>query len=80
MGPSLSECELSTVSTHFGKEVSYSKNWVFYSETLWKDRWDQILSLGNDLEFIESEWLGLCEGERAEQQSSRGTTMEVRTG
>lgn len=42
-------------STHFGAEVSYSKNWVFKSETLWKDRWDEILQLGSRLNFIESE-------------------------
>lgn len=42
-------------STHFGAEVSYSKNWVFKSETLWKDRWDEILQLGSRLDFIESE-------------------------
>lgn len=40
-------------STHFGAEVSYSKNWVFKSETLWKDRWDDILQLGSRLNFIE---------------------------
>ncbi|WVQ85054.1 hypothetical protein IAT38_007218 [Cryptococcus sp. DSM 104549] len=40
-------------STHFGKEVSYSKNWVFKGETLWKDRWDEILSLGSRLNFLE---------------------------
>ena len=43
------------VSTHFGKEVPYSKNWVFYSELLWKTRWDQILQMGPELRFIESE-------------------------
>ncbi|OHF01937.1 mutanase [Colletotrichum orchidophilum] len=32
-------------STHFGPEVPYSKNWVFPSDTLWYDRWQQILSL-----------------------------------
>ncbi|OGM43642.1 hypothetical protein ABOM_008516 [Aspergillus bombycis] len=32
--------------THFGGEVSYSKNWVFPSDLLWYDRWQQILSLG----------------------------------
>ncbi|KAB8245731.1 glycoside hydrolase [Aspergillus flavus] len=31
--------------THFGGEVSYSKNWVFPSDLLWYDRWQQILSL-----------------------------------
>lgn len=43
------------VSTHFGKEVPYTKNWVFYSELLWKTRWDQILEMGPELRFIESE-------------------------
>ena len=42
------------VSTHFGNQVSYSKNWVFYSETLWKTRWDQILSMSDQLDFVES--------------------------
>ncbi len=45
----------SIVSTHFGMEVSYSKNWVFYSETLWKTRWDQVLSMGSNVDFVESE-------------------------
>jgi len=36
-------------------EVSYSKNWVFYSETLWKTRWDQVLSMGSNVDFVESE-------------------------
>ena len=41
-------------STHFGKQVSYTKNWVFYSEELWKDRWDQILQLGQQgVNFVE---------------------------
>ncbi|KAJ5174951.1 alpha-1-3-glucanase/mutanase [Penicillium canariense] len=33
-------------STHFGSEVSYSKNWVFPSDMLWYDRWREILALG----------------------------------
>ncbi|KAF3762048.1 glycoside hydrolase family 71 /Carbohydrate-binding module family 24 [Cryphonectria parasitica EP155] len=33
-------------STHFGAEVSYSKNWVFPSDLLWYTRWNEILSLG----------------------------------
>ncbi|KAJ5095816.1 alpha-1,3-glucanase/mutanase [Penicillium alfredii] len=32
-------------STHFGKEVSYSKNWVFPSDLLWYNRWRNILDL-----------------------------------
>ncbi|UNI15584.1 Glucan endo-1,3-alpha-glucosidase [Purpureocillium takamizusanense] len=33
-------------STHFGPEVSYSKNWVFPGGTLLFDRWQQVLSKG----------------------------------
>lgn len=32
-------------STHFGSEVSYSKNWVFPSDLLWYNRWREILKL-----------------------------------
>jgi len=32
-------------STHFGPEVSYSKNWVFPSDLLWFQRWTEILTL-----------------------------------
>nr|XP_018262177.1 uncharacterized protein I303_05193 [Kwoniella dejecticola CBS 10117]OBR84335.1 hypothetical protein I303_05193 [Kwoniella dejecticola CBS 10117] len=39
--------------THFGKEVPWSKNWLFKSENLWKDRWDQILSMGDNLSYLE---------------------------
>lgn len=38
--------------THFPAST-YNKNWAFYSEELWKIRWDQILSMGSDLNFIE---------------------------
>ncbi|OIW29271.1 glycoside hydrolase family 71 protein [Coniochaeta ligniaria NRRL 30616] len=31
-------------STHFGREVSYSKNWVFPSDLLWFNRWQNILT------------------------------------
>lgn len=41
------------VFTHFGKEVPYSKNWLFLSETLWYDRWQQILELQKDLQYLE---------------------------
>jgi hypothetical protein len=33
-------------STHYGSEVSYSKNWVFPSDLLWYGRWQEILALG----------------------------------
>ncbi|KAA8644204.1 glycoside hydrolase family 71 protein [Aspergillus tanneri] len=32
--------------THYGSEVSYSKNFVLPSDTLWYDRWNEILTLG----------------------------------
>ncbi|KDQ10481.1 glycoside hydrolase family 71 protein [Botryobasidium botryosum FD-172 SS1] len=32
-------------STHFGAEVSYSKNWVFPSDLLWYQRWNEILTM-----------------------------------
>ena len=32
--------------THYGAEVSYSKNWVFPSDLLWYNRWAEILQLG----------------------------------
>lgn len=32
-------------STHFGLEVSYSKNWVFPSDLLWFQRWTEILTV-----------------------------------
>ncbi|KAJ7121400.1 putative alpha-1,3-glucanase/mutanase [Mycena epipterygia] len=33
-------------STHYGPEVSYSKNWVFPGDLLWFTRWTDILTLG----------------------------------
>lgn len=32
-------------STHYGAEVSYSKNFVFPSDLLWFNRWNEILTL-----------------------------------
>ncbi|KAJ5115620.1 CAZyme family GH71 [Penicillium atrosanguineum] len=31
--------------THYGPEVSYSKNWVFPSDLLWYNRWRDLLAL-----------------------------------
>jgi hypothetical protein len=33
-------------STHYGPEVSYSKNWVFPGDLLWYNRWVEVLKLG----------------------------------
>ncbi|KAJ7479505.1 glycosyl hydrolase family 71-domain-containing protein [Mycena latifolia] len=38
-------------STHYGPEVSYSKNWVFPGDFLWFNRWNDLLKLGPS--FIE---------------------------
>ena len=32
--------------THYGPEVSYSKNWVFPAEGQWVQRWQDLLGLG----------------------------------
>ncbi|KAJ7070294.1 glycosyl hydrolase family 71-domain-containing protein [Mycena belliarum] len=32
-------------STHYGPEVSYSKNWVFPGDLLWYNRWNELLQL-----------------------------------
>ncbi|KAG9239015.1 putative alpha-1,3-glucanase/mutanase [Amylocarpus encephaloides] len=37
--------------THYGPEVSYSKNWVFSNDLLWFNRWNEILTLGP--QFVE---------------------------
>ncbi|KFY94806.1 hypothetical protein V500_03045 [Pseudogymnoascus sp. VKM F-4518 (FW-2643)] len=34
-------------STHFGPEVPYSKNWIFPSDLLWFNRWNEVLTLGS---------------------------------
>ncbi|PQE07911.1 alpha-1,3-glucanase mutanase protein [Rutstroemia sp. NJR-2017a WRK4] len=33
-------------NTHYGAEVPYSKNWIFPSEGLYAQRWQEILTLG----------------------------------
>ena len=38
-------------STHYGPEVSYSKNWVFPGNLLWYERWNEILNLSP--QFVE---------------------------
>ena len=52
-------------STHYGPEVSYSKNWVFPSDLLWFQRWTDILTLAPQFleiitwnDFGESHYVG----------------------
>ncbi|KAH8554438.1 glycoside hydrolase family 71 protein [Umbelopsis sp. PMI_123] len=51
--------------THFGSDVPYSKNWLFLSDFLWYQRWEEILQLKPDFveiitwnDFGESHYIG----------------------
>ncbi|KAJ5432131.1 uncharacterized protein N7458_011287 [Penicillium daleae] len=64
--------------THFGPEVSYSKNWVFPSDLLWYDRWNEILTLGprfieivtwND--YGESHYIGPLQSQHTDDGASK---------
>ncbi|KAI1174800.1 glycoside hydrolase family 71 protein [Nemania sp. FL0916] len=64
--------------THFGSEVPYSKNWVFPSDTLWYDRWNQILALKPQyLEIVtwndygESHYIGRLDSGHGDDGSSK---------
>ena len=65
-------------STHYGPEVSYSKNWVFPSDALWYTRWNEILTLGprfveiitwND--YGESHYIGPLSSKHTDDGSSK---------
>ncbi|EON97526.1 putative alpha- -glucanase protein [Phaeoacremonium minimum UCRPA7] len=65
-------------STHFGPEVSYSKNWVFPGDLLWYRRWNEILSTGPQfLEIItwndygESHYIGPLSSKHWDDNSSK---------
>lgn len=67
-------------STHYGPEVSYSKNWVFPSDSLWFDRWTDILSLSPQyLEIItwndygESHYVGPLNSPHIDDGNSKWT-------
>jgi glucan endo-1,3-alpha-glucosidase len=45
--------DIHVVFTHFGKGVPWSKNLVFPGETLWHDRWEQILRHQADLQYVQ---------------------------
>ncbi|KAI0154552.1 glycoside hydrolase family 71 protein [Xylariaceae sp. FL1272] len=64
--------------THFGSEVPYSKNWVFPSDTLWFDRWTEILALQPEfLEIVtwndygESHYIGRLDSPHGDDGSSK---------
>ena len=67
-------------STHFGPEVSYSKNWVFPSDLLWFQRWTDILTLAPQfLEIItwndygESHYIGPLNSPHLDDGNSKWT-------
>lgn len=67
-------------STHFGPEVSYSKNWVFPGDLLWYRRWNDILALGpRFLEIItwndygESHYVGPLSSKHYDDGNSKWT-------
>ncbi|KAF2004700.1 glycoside hydrolase family 71 protein [Amniculicola lignicola CBS 123094] len=40
-------------NTHYGPEVSYSKNWVFPGDLLWYNRWNEIINMESAPRFLE---------------------------
>ena len=65
-------------STHFGPEVSYSKNWVFPSDLLWYQRWNELLTLGPQFieivtwnDYGESHYVGPLSSPHTDDGSSR---------
>ncbi|KAJ7766027.1 glycoside hydrolase family 71 protein [Mycena metata] len=65
-------------STHFGAEVSYSKNWVFPSDLLWYLRWREILALQPTFveivtwnDYGESHYIGPLSSQHTDDGSSK---------
>ncbi|KAJ7028366.1 putative alpha-1,3-glucanase/mutanase [Mycena alexandri] len=65
-------------STHFGPEVSYSKNWVFPSDLLWYTRWREILALQPTFveiitwnDYGESHYIGPLSSQHTDDGSSK---------
>ncbi|KAL9125863.1 MAG: hypothetical protein Q9217_004995 [Psora testacea] len=74
-------------STHFGLEVPYSKNWVFPSDILWYDRWNQVLTLESQyLEIItwndygESHYVGPLSSPHVDDGNSKWVNDMPHTG
>jgi hypothetical protein len=65
-------------NTHYGPEVSYSKNWVFPGDLLWYNRWNEILALSpRFLEIItwndygESHYIGPLSSKHTDDGNSK---------
>lgn len=64
--------------THYGPEVSYSKNWMFPSDTLWFDRWEAMLQLQPQLieivtwnDYGESHYIGRLDSPHGDDGNSK---------
>ncbi|KAJ6050645.1 CAZyme family GH71 [Penicillium canescens] len=73
--------------THFGPEVSYSKNWVFPSDLLWFHRWMELLALSprfieiltwND--YGESHYIGPLNSPHTDDGASKWTNTMPHDG
>lgn len=67
-------------STHYGLEVTYSKNWVFPSDRLWYDRWNEILTLAPQYieiltwnDYGESHYVGPLDSPHSDDGNSKWT-------
>ncbi|KAJ7669773.1 glycosyl hydrolase family 71-domain-containing protein [Mycena rosella] len=67
-------------STHFGPEVSFSKNWVFPGDLLWYMRWVEILALQPTFveiitwnDYGESHYIGPLPSQHTDDGSSKWT-------
>ncbi|KAJ6458356.1 putative alpha-1,3-glucanase/mutanase [Mycena vitilis] len=65
-------------STHYGPEVSYSKNWVFPGDLLWYNRWNDLLTLGPTFieiitwnDYGESHYVGPLSSEHEDDGGSK---------
>lgn len=65
-------------NTHYGAEVPYSKNWVFPSDLLWFNRWNEILTMGPKMielvsynDYGESHYLGPLNSTHADDGNSK---------
>jgi hypothetical protein len=78
--PSLLTAASPWFSTHFGPEVSYSKNWVFPSDLLWYMRWREILALQpNFVEIVTWNECGIFDFDFSMRRSPLSSAMANHT-
>ncbi|KAJ7826502.1 glycosyl hydrolase family 71-domain-containing protein [Mycena olivaceomarginata] len=68
-------------STHYGPEVSYSKNWVFPSDLLWYNRWNDLLKLGPNFieinDYGESHYVGPLSSKHQDDGGSKWAWLDM---